>query len=225
MSEDGPRVLVATFNPGKARELGRLLAAAGVEPLSLSDLGINAPFEETGATYEENARGKAAHYARQAGIAALADDSGLEVEALGGRPGVLSARYGGPGLDDPGRCRMLLQEMAGVPEERRGARYVAVAALATRPARVPRPAGTRRRDETGAEATRLFRATCSGLIATTMRGTKGFGYDPIFYYPPFDATFGEITDTRKDRVSHRALAFAAVAAFLKTPEGLAFLAG
>jgi XTP/dITP diphosphohydrolase len=224
MSGDGPRVLVATFNPGKARELGRLLAAAGVEPLTLSDLGISAPFEETGATYEENARGKAAHYAREAGIAALADDSGLEVEALGGRPGVLSARYGGPGLDDPGRCRLLLQEMAGVPEERRGARYVAVAALAACPAGAPRPVATGD-DATGDGATRLFRATCTGRIATEARGTRGFGYDPIFLYPPFGATFGEITDDRKDRVSHRGLAFAAVAAFLKTPEGLAFLAG
>jgi XTP/dITP diphosphohydrolase len=220
MSGDGPRLLVATFNPGKARELGRLLAAAGVEPLTLSDLGISAPFEETGATYEENARGKAEHYARQSGIAALADDSGLEVEALGGRPGVLSARYGGPGLDDPGRCRMLLQEMAGVPEERRGARYVAVAALAAlaaRPARPWQPAGPPE------GATRLFRASCAGRIAIEMRGTRGFGYDPIFFYPPYGATFGEIDDTRKDRVSHRALAFAAVAAFLKTPQGLALL--
>jgi len=217
MSGDGPRVLVATFNPGKARELGRLLAAAGVEPLTLSDLGISAPFEETGATYEENARGKAAHYAREAGIAALADDSGLEVEALGGRPGVLSARYGGPGLDDPGRCRMLLQEMAGVPEERRGARYVAVAALA------PRPAAPRQPGDPPEGATRLFRATCAGRIAPEMRGRRGFGYDPIFYYPPFGATFGEITDDRKDRVSHRGLAFTAAAAFLKTREGLSML--
>ena len=219
MSGDGPRLLVATFNPGKARELGRLLAAAGVEPLTLSDLGISAPFEETGATYEENARGKAAHYATESGIAALADDSGLEVDALGGRPGVLSARYGGPGLDDPGRCHMLLQELAGVPEERRGARYVAVAALAAR------PAGGRQPDAAGHGATHLFRATCAGRIAPEMRGTRGFGYDPIFFYPPFDATFGELDDDRKDRVSHRGQAFAAVAAFLKTSEGLAFLSG
>ncbi|HXU12148.1 MAG TPA: non-canonical purine NTP pyrophosphatase [Candidatus Binatia bacterium] len=206
MSGGAPRLLVATFNPGKARELRRLLAAAGIEPLTLSDLGLGAPFEETGTTYEENARGKAEHYAAQSGMPALADDSGLEVEALGGGPGVLSARYGGPGLDDP-----------GLPEERRAARYVAVAALA------PGPAGARRPGAPGADATRLFRATCPGRIATEMRGERGFGYDPIFFYPSFGATFGEIPDDRKDRVSHRALAFASVAAFLKTPEGLAFL--
>ena len=217
MSGGAPRLLVATFNPGKARELRRLLAAAGIEPLTLSDLGLGAPFEETGTTYEENARGKAEHYAAQSGMPALADDSGLEVEALGGGPGVLSARYGGPGLDDPGRCRLLLQEMAGLPEERRAARYVAVAALA------PGPAGPRQPGAAGAAATRLFRATCPGRIATEMRGERGFGYDPIFFYPSFNATFGEIPDDRKDRVSHRALAFASVAAFLKTPEGLAFL--
>ena len=217
MSGGRPRLLVATFNPGKARELRRLLAAAGIESLTLSDLGPCAPFEETGTTYEENARGKAEHYAAQSGMAVLADDSGLEVEALGGGPGVLSARYGGPGLDDPGRCRLLLQELAGLPEERRAARYVAVAALA------PGPAGPRQPGAPGAAATRLFRATCPGRIATEMRGERGFGYDPIFFYPSFGATFGEIPDDRKDRVSHRALAFASVAAFLKSPEGLAFL--
>ena len=222
MSGGRPRLLVATFNPGKARELRRLLAAAGIESLTLSDLGLGAPFEETGATYEENARGKAEHYAAQSGMPALADDSGLEVEALGGGPGVLSARYGGPGLDDPGRCRLLLQELAGLPEERRAARYVAVAALAPGPAG-PRQAGPRQPGAPGAGATRLFRATCPGRITTEMRGDRGFGYDPIFFYPSFGATFGEIPDDRKDRVSHRALAFASVAAFLKTPEGLAFL--
>jgi XTP/dITP diphosphohydrolase len=222
MSGGRPRLLVATFNPGKARELRRLLAAAGIESLTLSDLGPGAPFEETGTTYEENARGKAEHYAAQSGMAVLADDSGLEVEALGGKPGVLSARYGGPGLDDPGRCRLLLQELAGLPEERRTARYVAVAALAPGPAG-PRPASPRQPDAPGAAATRLFRATCPGRIAPEMRGERGFGYDPIFFYPSFGATFGEIPDDRKDRVSHRALAFASVAAFLKTPEGLAFL--
>lgn len=217
MSGGRPRLLVATFNPGKARELSRLLAAAGIETLTLSDLGLCAPFEETGATYEENARGKAEHYVAQSGMPALADDSGLEVEALGGRPGVHSARYGGPGLDDPGRCRLLLQELGGLPEERRSARYVAVAALARPPAGFRQPGGA----EDG--ATRLFRATCEGRITTEPRGTHGFGYDPIFFYPPFHATFGELDNDRKDRVSHRALAFASVAAFLRTPEGLRFL--
>ena len=117
MTRERPRVLAATFNPGKARELRRLLDAAGAETLTLPDLGIREPFEETGGSYEENARKKAVHYATQAGITAVADDSGLEVEALGGRPGVLSARYGGPDADDAARCRLLLEEMAGVSRQ------------------------------------------------------------------------------------------------------------
>jgi len=209
-----PRILIATFNPGKARELARLLASAGVALVTPGDLGVRQPYEETGANYEENARGKAIHYATLAGLAALADDSGLEVDALGGRPGPLSARYGGTGLDDAGRCRLLLHELGAIPEARRTARYVAVAALA-RPAA---PGGALRPPPD----TQLFRATCEGRIAAAMRGARGFGYDPIFYFPPFGATFGEVEDARKDRVSHRGLALAAVSAFLKTPEGLAF---
>ena len=210
-----PRVLIATFNPGKARELARLLATADVAIVTPGDLGVRGPYEETGSTYEENARGKAIHYAALAGIAALADDSGLEVDALGGRPGPLSARYGGAGLDDPGRCRLLLQELGTIPEALRTARYVAVAALA-RPAALR---GALRRPSD----TRLFRATCEGRIAAALRGARGFGYDPIFHYAPFGATFGEVDDARKDRVSHRGLALAAVSAFLRTPEGIAFL--
>jgi XTP/dITP diphosphohydrolase len=204
-----PRLLVATFNPGKRRELVRLLAPLGVEVLSLADLGLREAYEETGATYEDNARGKALHYAALAGLPALADDSGLEVDALGGRPGPLSARYGGPDLDDVGRNELLLKELTGVPGERRTARYVAVAALA------------HPRDDDS--AVRLFRATCEGRIATAPRGSRGFGYDPIFFYPPFAATFGEVDDTQKDRVSHRGLALAQVAQFLRSAEGKAYL--
>jgi XTP/dITP diphosphohydrolase len=203
------RLLVASFNPGKARELVRLLAPLGIEVLSLADLGIREPYEETGDSYEENARGKAKHYAARARLPALADDSGLEVDALGGRPGPQSARYGGPGLDDAGRNRLLLKALEEVPEERRTARYVAVAALA-------RPAG----DEAGI---RTFRATCEGRITTASRGGQGFGYDPIFHHPPFNGTFGEIDPRRKDRVSHRGKAMSQVASFLATPEGRGFL--
>ena len=202
-----PRLLVATFNRGKARELLRLLAPLGIEIVSLPDLGVGDPYEEGDGTYEENARGKATHYAALGRLPAIADDSGLEVDALGGRPGPQSARYGGAGLDDTGRNRLLLEELAGVAEARRTARYVAVAALA-------RPAG----DEAP-----LFRATCEGRIAPTSRGTHGFGYDSIFFYPPFSATFGEIDDARKDRVSHRGLAMAQVASFLATAAGRHFL--
>ena len=225
MTAAPPRILVATLNPGKARELVRLIAPAGVAIVTPHEIGIARPYEETGRTYEENALGKAVHYATLAGLPALADDSGLEVEALGGRPGPLSARYGGEALDDPGRCRLLLQELDGVIEARRAARYVAVAALA-RPATVDAPRARPATQESPGRAltgTRLFRATCEGRIATGMRGTRGFGYDPIFYYPPFQSTFGEADDARKDDVSHRGRALAAVAAFLKTSEGRRFL--
>jgi len=201
------RLLVATLNPGKARELVRLLSLPGIDVLSLAHLGIRDPYDETGATYEENALGKARHYSALARLPALADDSGLEVDALSGRPGPLSARYGGPGLDYAGRNRLLLKELEGVPDNRRTARYVAVAALA-------RPT---------ADQTHLFRATCEGRIATVIRGTHGFGYDPIFFYPPFNATFGEIDRAKKDRVSHRGKSMTEVASFLATSEGRTFL--
>ncbi len=207
MSAVRPRLLVATFNPGKARELVRLLSPLGIEVLSLADLGIREPYEETGGTYEENARGKAKHYAALGGLPALADDSGLEVDALGGRPGPLSARYGGPGLDDLGRCERLLEELAGVPDMKRTARYIVVAALV-------RPAG---------DETRLFRAICEGRIATAIRGSRGFGYDPIFFFPALNATFGEVPEDRKDEVSHRGLALRRVTTFLRTTEGGLFL--
>jgi XTP/dITP diphosphohydrolase len=200
----GP-LLIASFNPGKARELRRLVEAAGYRTVTLRDRGIDAPYEETGPTYEDNARGKALHYARLSGLPAIADDSGIEVETLGGTPGPLSARYGGPTLDDAGRCRLLLRALDGVPEERRAARYVAVAALAV------------------GDAVRLFHGSVEGRIATEMRGGGGFGYDPLFFYPPWKATFAEVPEERKNRVSHRGVAFAALAAFLAGAEGRAFL--
>jgi XTP/dITP diphosphohydrolase len=205
-------LLVATFNPGKAREIGRLLADAGHALVTLADQaargarGAGGPVAETGATYEENAAGKARHYARLSGLVAVADDSGIEVEALGGRPGLLSARYGGPGLDDAGRNRLLLEELRDVPEDRRGARYVAVAAVA-------RPDG----------ALRAFRGVCEGRIARAPRGAGGFGYDPIFFSPELGATFADSAAEAKDRVSHRGRAFALLAAFLKSPDGRRFL--
>jgi XTP/dITP diphosphohydrolase len=207
-------LLVATFNPGKAGEIARILGTAGFAVVSLTDPavrgmhGIDEPFDETGATYEENAAGKARHYARLAGRIAVADDSGIEVEALGGRPGVLSARYGGPGIDDPTRNRLLLEELRGVPEERRGARYVSVAAVA-------RPDG----------AVRLVHGICPGRVTTEPRGRNGFGYDPVFFCFALDATFAEVDEERKNRASHRGQAFARLAAFLAGAEGRRFLAG
>ena len=126
-----PPILIASSNPGKARELADLLATSGHSAATLADLPAPIPtFEENGRTYEENGLGKARHYARLSGMVAIADDSGLEVDALGGEPGVYSARYGGPGLDDAGRNGKLLEAMKNVPEGGRTARYVAVAVVA-----------------------------------------------------------------------------------------------
>jgi XTP/dITP diphosphohydrolase len=205
-------LLVATFNPGKAREIARLLADAGHALVSLADpaargaRGIRDPYDETGATYEENAGGKARHYARLSGMAAIADDSGIEVEALQGRPGLLSARYGGPGLDDAGRNRLLLEALRDVPDDRRGARYVAAAAVARADGDL-----------------RVFRGVCAGRVARSPRGAGGFGYDPIFFSPELGATFAEAPAEAKDRVSHRGRAFALLASFLKSPDGRRFL--
>jgi XTP/dITP diphosphohydrolase len=199
-------ILIASFNPGKARELIALLSKAGRRATTLSDAGIDTPYEETGATYEENGLGKARHYARLSGLVTLADDSGLEVIALGGAPGPLSARYGGGGLDDEGRNHALLAALEGVPEAERGARYVAVAVVA-------RPDG---------EA-RAFRGEVRGRLLTAPRGTGGFGYDPLFYYEPYGATFAEVSDERKHAVSHRGAAFARLAEWLATPEGERFV--
>lgn len=201
-----PRLLVASFNPGKARELAELVTPLGCDTIGLKALGINAGYEESGSTYEENALGKARHYATLSGLVTVADDSGIEVDALDGRPGVLSARYGDAGLDDTGRCRLMLSELDGVPEDRRGARYVAVAVIA-------RPDG---------EA-RSFRGTCEGRITTAMRGSGGFGYDPIFFFPQFDATFAEVAIERKHGVSHRGAALRKLTDFLADDEGKRFL--
>jgi XTP/dITP diphosphohydrolase len=204
----GRPILIASFNPGKARELTALLAKSGRPAATLKDLGLTTPYEETGRTYEENGLGKARHYAAIAGLVTIADDSGLEVDALGGAPGPLSARYGGEGLDDDGRNRALLAAMKGVPDEERGARYVAVAVIA-------RPDG----------AARAFRGECAGRLLEAPRGSGGFGYDPLFFYPPYGATFAEVSDERKHAVSHRGAAFAKLAEWLEGPEGRAFTSG
>ena len=202
----GPTLLIATFNPGKAREMARLLAGTGAVAAGLREFGITEPYEERSATYEENAVGKARHYAALAGTVAVADDSGLEVDALGGAPGPLSARYGGPGLDDAGRGRRLLEALRDVPDERRGARYVAVVAIA-------RPDG---------EA-RSFQGTCEGRIGRAPPGAGGFGYDPLFVHPPSAATFAEMPEDEKGRVSHRGRAMAGLVEFLENATGKRFL--
>jgi XTP/dITP diphosphohydrolase len=181
-----PRLVVATLNRAKGRELVALLDGVPFTLTLLADVSAARLPEETGGTYAENALLKARAAARLTGAAALADDSGIEVDALGGEPGLRSARWGGADLDDAGRNRLLLERLAGVPPARRGARYVCVVAIV---------------DAAGGE--QVVEGTVRGVITEAPRGDGGFGYDPIFFYPPFDRTFGEVTAAEKDRVSHR----------------------
>jgi len=192
-SPSRPVLVLATGNPAKARELIALLAGVPFEIRTLADHPAFAMPPEDGATYEANARIKACAAARHTGALALGDDSGIEVDALGGAPGLRSARYGGPGLDDRGRVELLLRELADVPDAQRTARFVCVMAIVA-------PDGR----ET------IVRGECEGRIARAPSGTSGFGYDPVFFYPPFNAAFGETSEERKATVSHRGRAAAAV---------------
>ena len=192
------RILVlATRNPGKVRELTTLLAGIPFEIRTLADFPTFEMPEETGETYEANALIKARATAAHTGFLSLGDDSGIEVDALSGAPGVLSARFGGAGLDDRGRVELLLQRIAHVPDGQRGAHFRCVIAIVA-------PDGR----ETTVEG------TCHGEIAREPRGAQGFGYDPVFFYRPFGTTFGEVGDDVKAKVSHRGLAAAAAKAAL-----------
>lgn len=203
------RVLVATRSSHKLRELRELLRPADLELVSLDDLGIADDVDETGATFESNARLKAHAYARLSGIPTLADDSGLEVEALGGAPGVRTRRYASENATDDENNAKLLAALEGLPPERRGARYVCVLALAR-----PGPAGAR-----GSPPLILARGTCRGRIAETPRGFGGFGYDPIFEpsgEPVGGRTVGLYSAAEKNAISHRARAARRMAAHLAT---------
>ena len=185
-------LVLATLNPAKGRELLALLGAVPFEIRLLADVpGARLP-EETGATYADNALAKARTAAELTGALALGDDSGLEVDALDGAPGLYTARFGGPGLDDQGRRELLLERLRGVPPARRTARFRCVIALAS-PAR----------------AEKVVEGVAEGVIAEAPRGSGGFGYDPVFFYPPLGRTFAELSDEEKARVSHRGLALAA----------------
>jgi XTP/dITP diphosphohydrolase len=192
-------MLVATHSRHKLGELRGLLHPQRAELVSLADLGIAEEVEETGSTFEANARIKARFYARLSGLPALADDSGLEVDVLDGRPGVRTRRYAGEAATDADNNAKLLAALDGLPAERRGARYVCVLALV-----LPGAAGPR-----GGLPVTVARGTCRGRIAATGRGTGGFGYDPIFEplsEPPGGRTLGQYTAAEKDAISHRARA-------------------
>jgi XTP/dITP diphosphohydrolase len=193
-----PRLLLATNNPGKASEYRALLAGCGWDLLTPAEASLTLSVEEAGRDYRENAKIKAVKFAEASGLVALADDSGLEVDALGGRPGPLSARYAGPGRTDEERVATLLQELQGVAEERRGARFRCVIALA-------RPGGE----------VELFEATVEGRIAREARGEAGFGYDPVFLLPERGRTLAELPPEEKNAVSHRGQAARKVQAALE----------
>ena len=180
------QLLIASANKGKVAEYRELLDGLDCDLLSVDDAGISGDVEETGTTYEENARLKAVTCAERSGLITLADDSGLEVDALGGEPGVRSARYAGEHATDAQRVEYLLQKLKDVPPERRGARFVCVIAMA-----VP-----------GGEVT-FCRGECPGAIVMQPRGDKGFGYDPAFLLPELGVTVAELEPEVKNRLSHR----------------------
>ena len=206
-----PRLVVATRNPGKVREIREILAALDRKVVGLDDLGIRESPEEDALeefdTFEENALAKARYFAAKAGAPALADDSGLCVDALGGAPGVRSRRFAPVGhargeRQDQANNRHLLALLRDVPDEARTARYVCAAAVAW-------PDG-RKLVRTG---------TCEGAILREPRGAGGFGYDPLFYVKDEKATFGELAPERKNELSHRGRAVRAVAAALAQVDG------
>jgi XTP/dITP diphosphohydrolase len=200
MSLDHPRLLLATGNPGKLRELRAILAGVPMELVGLADVGDGAPpeVEETGATFLDNARLKARAYAAWSGLAAVADDSGLEVDALGGAPGVRSARYAGDRASDQANLDKLLEELAGVPPRRRRARFRCAAVLTDPPGMAPEWR------EWHAEA------AWEGRILDAPRGSGGFGYDPVFLPDGWNRTSAEVDAATKDAASHRARAFRAL---------------
>jgi XTP/dITP diphosphohydrolase len=183
------KLLIATHNPGKLREYSELLAGLPFELLTLDQVGIHDDVEETGATLSENARLKSESYARQSGLLTLADDSGLEVDALGGEPGVHSKRYAGQGKSDAERTQFLLAKLREVPREKRGARFRCAIAIAA-------PKGHCWSSE----------GMCEGEIAFEPRGEFGFGYDPLFILREGGMRMAELATDEKNRVSHRARA-------------------
>lgn len=194
----GATLLLATRSAGKVRELRALCAGDEWSWVGLDAFPDLAEPEEAGATFAENARLKALYYARCTGMGALADDSGLCVDALGGAPGVHSARYAGTPRDDAANNRKLVQALAGVPDERRTARFVCAMAFAE-PGRVLLETDGR----------------VEGRIVDAPRGTNGFGYDPHFYFPPAHRTLAELSPDEKNSVSHRSRALRAMLARLR----------
>jgi XTP/dITP diphosphohydrolase len=198
MSEE-VELLVATHNEGKTRELVELLAGLPLRLRSLSEMPWIEEAEETGETFEENAVLKARHYGSRSGLWSLADDSGLVVDALGGAPGVYSARYGGRGISYAERMALLLEALGATGDAERRARFVCVIALAD-----PRTGGVE-----------TFEGVCEGRIAEAPSGAGGFGYDPLFIPEGYAQSFGELPPEVKQGLSHRARALSKARQFLR----------
>ncbi len=193
------KLLIATNNPGKIGEYQEIYADLPLTLTSLAEEGIVLDPEETGSTFEANALLKARAFAEVTDLLVLADDSGLEIDALGGEPGIYSARYGDTAKkDEAGRRRLVLDKMAAVPWSQRTARFRCVVALAAK----ERVVGT-------------AEGTVEGFIAYEAQGDQGFGYDPLFYYPDFDSTLGQVSPERKHQISHRGRAARAALPLLK----------
>ena len=199
------KLIIATANPGKFVEFQEALQSSTLAILSAGDLGITTFPEETGSSYEENALMKAAHVALKTGFPALGDDSGLEVDALDGEPGLYSARYGGK-LSNGERLAHLLSKLRHMPKAERSAKFVCSLVLAN-------PAGE----------FQTFWGECQGQILTGPRGEQGFGYDPVFYSPELNKTFAEASESEKRAVSHRGRALEQFAQWLMTSKAKRFL--
>ena len=181
------KLLIATNNPGKLREYQEILAGLSVELVSPVNAGLTLDPEETGSTFEENAIIKARVFAQASGLLTLADDSGLEIDALNGEPGVYSARYGNTTKKDhQGRYQLVLEKLTNIPSEKRTARFKCVVALAT-----------------GERLVGTADGAVEGVITFAPKGEGGFGYDPIFFVSEFDRTMAELTSDEKNSISHR----------------------
>jgi len=193
-------ILLATTNHGKLAEVKQILG----ERIEIVGLNVAESTEEieTGTTFMENALLKARHYSRISGIPTIAEDSGLEVEALNGAPGIHSARYAGPGAEDKDRIKKLIEELRGVPPQRRDARFACAAAIVW------------------ASGEKVFEDFVSGKILEAPRGQAGFGFDPVFFYEPLEKTFAEISSSAKAQISHRGRAFRRLAVWLAESRAL-----
>jgi XTP/dITP diphosphohydrolase len=184
-----PKLLLATSNPGKVREYRALLDGLSYDITTLAEEGIEEVVTESGNSYEQNARSKAVAYAKLSRLTALADDSGLEVDALNGEPGIKSARFAGKAATDKDKVSLLLARLSGVPWERRTARFKCVIAIAA--------SGGQRH---------ICCGECPGIIALEPEGENGFGYDPVFFLPELGKTMAQLPPETKNQISHRARA-------------------